>query len=221
MLLLPWAIRAHLVCPRGQKPPFTTVLTFSFPLAPTYSPFLLPFTASPSSLIVIALAWELVRKCRSSGTSPQDQWVRLDNGSSVRVPFDRRNPSYRGPVSSLLHREADDGHGYVPARMGNVPREMSLDGAGMSQFQTYDPPVRSTTMADSSYAPSVESSYPPSILTPGARPMSTETDKSNWSGFTFVQSERAEKTEEETHLVKDTVRRFHCCFLCILTVLLL
>jgi hypothetical protein len=99
-----------------------------------------------------------------------------------------RGSSYFGPVETLMRRQ--DEHGYVPARSGQPPREMSVDGGvGMSQFVAYDPPLARPEAS--------ESSYPPSVLIPGARPASTATDRSGWSNFTYVAAGGAEKMDDD------------------------
>jgi hypothetical protein len=122
------------------------------------------------------------------GAQPQNRWVRLEDGSSLQVPVGSRGSSYFGPVETLMRRQ--DEHGYVPARSGQPPREMSVDGGvGMSQFVAYDPPLARPEAS--------ESSYPPSVLIPGARPASTATDRSGWSNFTYVAAGGAEKMDDD------------------------
>lgn len=176
-------------------------------------------------LVVIAVVWECVRKCRTSarahrGNHADGEWRSLEDGSSVLISNDGRPITRLGPMASLLRNDIGRNEGganlagigtYQPTRTGATP-EMRADAHGMSgRFAPYDPPA--ATMAAFRYPP------PGPVPTPENR--SIRTHDSGLSGETKVASlHDGDKNEGEqvrssnfSSGCKDTVR-FGLTFSC-------
>ncbi|GAA5971457.1 hypothetical protein JCM3765_007287 [Sporobolomyces pararoseus] len=122
-----------------------------------------------STLVVLSLVWETVRKCRNSHRASAERdrarWIQLPDGSSVltqgRVPDAREirrgqfSPgAHLGPMASLLRGGGQDTGmrsnasrqqepRYVPTQTGST-REMVADS--QTSYAPYDPPVFDTKL---------------------------------------------------------------------------
>ncbi|GAA5989618.1 hypothetical protein JCM10908_000555 [Rhodotorula pacifica] len=116
-------------------------------------------------IVVIAVVWECVRKCRSSlqahhRNRESGQWQRLEDGSSVLYSSEGRPVTRLGPMASLI-RHGDDGRSDITSGMAGIgvyqltrtgeTLDMRADAHSMSgKYAPYDPPP---SMAAFKYPP--------------------------------------------------------------------
>ncbi|GAA6061116.1 hypothetical protein JCM10212_006147 [Sporobolomyces blumeae] len=182
-----------------SRPPvtiFVTATIFAFLLA----------------LVVLALLWETIRKCRSSMRNSSDreraqaEWVQLPDGSSVltggRVPSsrDQRRGNYRvgtylGPMQSLIR----------DARQGSNGDASSKFSTARSTQNRYEPAASGATgemIVDSQLTGGLHAAYDPPLArqpVPFQR-YSTTGSSSQWSEQTRVDpfvEQNVEKDDDE------------------------
>lgn len=146
-------------------------------------------------IVVIAVTWECVRKCRTSlrghhRAHASGQWRTLEDGSSVLVSSDGQPIRRLGPMASLLVREDSRSDVTNVAGVGAYQRTrtggtagMRADAHGMSgNFAPYDPP---TSMTAFRYPPPSGVPTAPAATPPESR-NSIKTHGTDWSGETKI-----------------------------------
>ncbi|GAA5931224.1 hypothetical protein JCM10213_000247 [Rhodosporidiobolus nylandii] len=155
------------------------------------------------ALVVLSLAWETARKCRSSLRNEQpDSWHRLPDGSSVRVSNRGDGPDFLGPMGSLLREgradRAGQGYGYAPARSGETAEMRGEANVMSGTFSAYDPPLQRHQLVDRGAVQSQQQQQQQYALAQTSpRPHSVGTYESGWSGDTRVQNLEMERKNKE------------------------